>query len=50
LRPLRLDRVADDPREPQHAVAEQPSPPDAAVQWPPGLIVNLEWAAVWAVD
>ena len=50
LRPPRADQVTDEPGEPQQAVGEEPSHPDGAVQWPPGLVMNLEWAAVWAVD
>jgi hypothetical protein len=50
VRPSHEDRPSADPTQPQVAVVERTPKPETVFKWPPGLVVNLEWAAVWSVD
>jgi len=50
VRPPRKTAPIYDPPEPQVAVVERPPIPEGSLKWPPGLLVDLEWAALWAVD
>jgi len=44
------DPVTNDPFPPQLEAGEGSSNAEAAFKWPPGLVVDLEWAALWSVD